>query len=57
MKMSEIVDSLIVFIVASLLIFLSFLAGQEITERKYCKTRGGVYSFDYMECMKNETVK
>lgn len=55
--MSETVDSLIVFIVASSLIFLSFLAGQQVTERKYCKIRGGVYSFDYMECMKNETVK
>jgi hypothetical protein len=39
------------------IVVMSFFVGEAMSERRACKQRGGVYSFDFMECMKNEVVK
>jgi hypothetical protein len=51
------IDNIMAVIALALLLGLSFMSGQAVTEKKYCVLKGGVYSFDFMECMKYETVK
>jgi hypothetical protein len=55
--MSDVINSVFVTLIVMLLLALSFFTGEAMSERAFCKNRGGVYSFDFMECMKNETIK
>ena len=46
---------LIVFVIC--LLIISFFAGGEVVEAKYCRLRGGDYSYDLGKCFSDEVMK